>query len=149
VLQIRVRVREAPVRSHQYGEEKKKGVVITGGTKGLGFSLARELLAGDAKVVICGRNEEQLNAALDALQREFGGCAIQGVRCDVSDASDVAALASFAREALGTIHFWINNAGRCELCCIMARDCRCWVHVVLLIKDADHMALWVWGVQGK
>lgn len=111
-LQIRVGDREGPkalVRA-EYGDETK-GVVITGGTKGLGFSLAREFLAANAKVVICGRNEDQLNAAISSLQTEFGGSAIEGVRCDVSSASDVAALASFAKEKLGTIHFWINNAG--------------------------------------
>lgn len=92
-------------------DDKKKGIVITGGTKGLGFSLAREFLAANEKVVICGRNETQLNAAITSLQTEFGSSSILGVRCDVSDASDVASLASFAVKNLGTIHFWINNAG--------------------------------------
>lgn len=90
----------------------QKGVVITGGTKGLGLALAHEFLAANERVVICGRNEEQLNHAVDSLQNEFGSDSIQGVRCDVSCADDVAALAAFAVETLGTVHFWINNAGQ-------------------------------------
>jgi len=90
----------------------KKGIVITGGSKGLGFSLAREFLAANERVVICGRNEEQLSAAIASLRTEFGSSSIHGLRCDVSSASDVAALASFAVESLGTVHFWINNAGQ-------------------------------------
>lgn len=100
-MQVRARVED----------EKKNGVVITGGTKGLGYSLAREFLARDEKVVICGRNKDRLHAAVNALQDEYHGATIQGIQCDVSSPSDVAALASFAVEELGTVHFWINNAG--------------------------------------
>ena len=92
-------------------ECKRKGIVITGGTKGLGYALAREFLAGRDNVVICGRNEDQLAAAIGALQAGFPGAIVDGIRCDVSNATDVAALASFAAETLGTIHFWLNNAG--------------------------------------
>ena len=92
-------------------KKKKNGVVITGGTKGLGYSLAREFLASDEKVVICGRNKDRLHAAVNALQDEYHGATIHGIQCDVSSPSDVAALASFAVEELGTVHFWINNAG--------------------------------------
>lgn len=99
------------VRARVEDEKKKNGVVITGGTKGLGYSLAREFLARDEKVVICGRNKDRLHAAVNALQDEYHGATIQGIQCDVSSPSDVAALASFAVEELGTVHFWINNAG--------------------------------------
>lgn len=100
----------AETRSNEI-ESKKRGIVITGGTKGLGYALAREFLAGRDNVVICGRNEDQLAAAIDALQAGFPGAIVDGIRCDVSNATDVAALASFATEKLGTIHFWLNNAG--------------------------------------
>uniref|UniRef100_A0A7I4FF80 Uncharacterized protein n=1 Tax=Physcomitrium patens TaxID=3218 RepID=A0A7I4FF80_PHYPA len=112
--QVRVRRCGAYTRSSVTAQSRddKRGIVITGGSKGLGYSLAREFLAtNNSKVVICGRNADRLQAAVASLQTEFDDSCIQGVRCDVSNASDVAALASFAAEKLGTIHFWINNAG--------------------------------------
>lgn len=36
---------------------------------------------------------------------------IYGTECDVSDADSVVALGEFAKEKLGTIHYWVNNAG--------------------------------------
>lgn len=44
------------------------GVVITGGSKGLGFALAREFLAAQDKVVICGRDARRVEHATAALQ---------------------------------------------------------------------------------
>jgi NAD(P)-dependent dehydrogenase (short-subunit alcohol dehydrogenase family) len=106
-MQVRARVEDEKKKK----KKKKNGVVITGGTKGLGYSLAREFLARDEKVVICGRNKDRLHAAVNALQDEYHGATIHGIQCDVSSPSDVAALASFAVAELGTVHFWINNAG--------------------------------------
>ncbi len=37
---------------------------------------------------------------------------VYSIICDVSDAAQVDSLATFAAQKLGTIHIWINNAGR-------------------------------------
>ena len=49
-----------------YGLEEKV-VVVTGGSRGIGLELARNLLAQGAKVVICGRKQENLAAAVEKL----------------------------------------------------------------------------------
>ena len=36
---------------------------------------------------------------------------MHGVRCDVSCPDDMAELGRFAKQQLGTVHFWLNNAG--------------------------------------
>ena len=36
---------------------------------------------------------------------------VDGIQCNVSEAEDIADLGHFAREQLGTVHLWINNAG--------------------------------------
>lgn len=87
------------------------GIVITGGTRGLGFALAREFLAAGAGVALCGRDQERLQAALTALQTEFRDCLVLGRKCDVSQPQDVHEFANFAAEGLGNIKIWLNNAG--------------------------------------
>eukprot|EP00897_Mesotaenium_endlicherianum_P010801 jgi/Mesen1/974/ME000012S00517 len=90
---------------------KQPNVVITGGTKGLGFAMAREFLQRGYSVIICGRNEERLEAAVERLGGEFLDAKIFGAKCDVSSADDVTALGTFIQEHAGTVKYWINNAG--------------------------------------
>ncbi|MFG2090045.1 MULTISPECIES: SDR family oxidoreductase [unclassified Spirillospora] len=81
-------------------------VVITGGTRGIGLGLAREFLARDARVAICGRSREGVGKAV----AELGEGAI-GTVCDVADRDQVQALWDWAAAELGRIDHWINNAG--------------------------------------
>ncbi len=81
-------------------------VVVTGGTRGIGLGLARELLARDARVAICGRSREPVDKAVAGL----GGGAI-GVVCDMADLTQVQALWDAAAEAFGRVDHWVNNAG--------------------------------------
>ena len=49
-------------------ELKDKVAVVTGGSRGIGFSIAQALLAEGAKVFICGREQKSLEAALEKLR---------------------------------------------------------------------------------
>ncbi len=87
------------------------GVVVTGGTAGLGLAMARVfLLAGD-RVVICGRDHNRLKAALAQLRDEAPGGELHGMACDVSAPGEAHAFVSYAVSKLGVIDRWINNAG--------------------------------------
>jgi chlorophyll(ide) b reductase len=87
------------------------GVVVTGGTAGLGLAMARAfLLAGD-RVVICGRDRDRLDAALERLRIDAPGGELHGMACDVSAPGEAAAFVSFAVSKLGIADRWINNAG--------------------------------------
>ena len=87
------------------------GVVITGGSAGLGYALASAFLFREDRVVICARNSERLEAALHTLRELFPEGEIYGIRCDVGDPKEVKALAEFAVHRLGVVDRWINNAG--------------------------------------
>lgn len=87
------------------------GVVVTGGTAGLGRALARGfLLAGD-RVALCGRDRPRLESALQVLRAEIPGAGLHGMVADISDPAQAAAFAAFAKERLGVIDRWLNNAG--------------------------------------
>src|SRR5205814_9223830 len=63
-----------------------KRAVVTGGSRGLGFALARELRAQGAGVAICARGEEQLFRARAKLGDE-----VVAIPCDVGDRDQVGA----------------------------------------------------------
>lgn len=81
-------------------------VVITGGTRGIGLGLAREFVARDVRVAICGRSRESVDKARAEL-----GDGVVGVVCDTADRDQVQALWDAAADAFGRIDHWINNAG--------------------------------------
>lgn len=86
------------------------GVVITGGAGGVGFAYAGEFLERGYNVVIC--DVQDCSSAAAALQgRRTNGAQIFHTKCDVSNPQDVEKLGQFAQTNLGTIGYWINNAG--------------------------------------
>lgn len=87
------------------------GVVVTGGTAGLGLAMARAFLRAGDRVAICGRDPERLETALGQLHRDVPGGEVYGMACDVSVPAEAAAFVAFAAARLGMIHRWINNAG--------------------------------------
>lgn len=87
------------------------GVVITGGSRGLGFELARAfLLAGD-RVVICSRSDASVNNAVWQLRDMVTGAAVWGMACDVTKPGEMSVFSDFAAAKLGYVDRWINNAG--------------------------------------
>jgi NAD(P)-dependent dehydrogenase (short-subunit alcohol dehydrogenase family) len=91
------------------GLEGRRGLV-TGGSKGLGFAIARELVGEGALVAICSRDEDEIAAAAGEL-RSTGGVVI-AQRADVTDPEQVRDFVARSAEELGGIDFLVNNAGR-------------------------------------
>lgn len=80
-------------------------VLITGGSTGIGFSLAQTLLDKGNEVIICGRREHRLQEAKTKLP------AVHIRVCDVARASDRIALFDWVRRAFPQVNVLINNAG--------------------------------------
>jgi 2-deoxy-D-gluconate 3-dehydrogenase len=90
-----------------YGLQDKV-VVVTGGSRGIGLDLARALLVQQAKVVICGRKQEGLDAAVD----ELGGDErLLAVAAHIAKASDVDRLFDQTVARFGRIDMLVNNVG--------------------------------------
>ncbi len=90
-----------------------KVALVTGGSRGLGLALSRELLARGAKVAICARNEVELEAARQELAAKGGD--VLAVPCDVTLPQDVSQLVQRVRERFGQIDVLVNNAGAIEV----------------------------------
>jgi 3-oxoacyl-[acyl-carrier protein] reductase len=86
------------------GLEGHRGLV-TGGSKGLGEAIARELVGEGARVAICSRNEEEVLATAEEIGAAYARAA------DVTDPEQVREFVARSAEALGGIDFLVNNAG--------------------------------------
>jgi NAD(P)-dependent dehydrogenase (short-subunit alcohol dehydrogenase family) len=85
-----------------------KTAVITGSSRGIGFGLARELLARGTNVVVTGRSTEAVDKALAELGQPDRTL---GVTVDVTDDVQVQALWDAAVARFGRVDIWVNNAG--------------------------------------
>lgn len=88
---------------------KDKVVIITGGTSGIGKAMAFEFGSKGSKLLITGRNAEELNRTVDELRSEK--IVVAGFRADVSNEDDNKRMAEEAIRLYGTIDVLINNAG--------------------------------------
>jgi NAD(P)-dependent dehydrogenase (short-subunit alcohol dehydrogenase family) len=82
--------------------------LVTGGSRGLGFLIARELLREGCRVAVCARNEAELEAARADLL-PLGE--VLGIRCDVAVKEDVDRMVAEIRSRLGPVENLVNNAG--------------------------------------
>src|SRR5450755_1011753 len=84
-------------------------VLVTGGSRGLGFEIAQAFGSAGATVIITARREQWLAEAGRALQEQ--GIPVHTATCDVADAVSVAQAVQQCIEKFGQIDVLVNNAG--------------------------------------
>src|SRR5262245_20053636 len=87
---------------------KNKSAVVTGGSKGIGYAIAEALLENGANVLVSGRDDHDLDRAIERLSphgetRKFV--------CDVRDEDQVKAMLGECVTAFGGLDLLVNNAG--------------------------------------
>lgn len=86
-----------------------KTAVITGGTRGIGFAIAKLYLENGAKVAIAGSRQETVDKALAQLTEYEGK--VMGICPDLCDPEAVAAAFASVKEKFGSLDILVNNAG--------------------------------------
>ncbi len=86
-----------------------KVAVVTGGTAGIGLSVAETFAREGAQVAICSRNPANVERALDYLKSK--GFDAYGEAVDVSDRASLFGFADNVEEKYGGIDIWVSNAG--------------------------------------
>ena len=86
-----------------------KKAVITGGSRGIGKSIALELASEGVDIAICSRSQEALESTAKEIRKKTGS----SVFCSVADTTDEPSVSTFISESasnLGGIDILVNNA---------------------------------------
>ncbi|MCP5052373.1 MAG: glucose 1-dehydrogenase [bacterium] len=83
-----------------------KVAVITGGNSGIGFSTAKRFVEEGAKVIITGRNQDRIAAAVEEI-----GAGCVGIKADTGNFQDIESLAKEIETGYGKIDILFANAG--------------------------------------
>jgi NAD(P)-dependent dehydrogenase (short-subunit alcohol dehydrogenase family) len=86
-----------------------KVVLITGGSRGLGLVMAREFAQEGARIAICARRPDELDAARADLKGR--GAEVLAIPCDVTERAQVNEMVNVVRDRFGRIDVLVNNAG--------------------------------------
>ena len=84
-----------------------KNVIVTGGSRGIGFAIAKAFAEEGANVSICARSTNPLMAA-ETVLKEYG-TTVHSTICDVSDPIALDNFVHLAHEALGGLNVLVNN----------------------------------------
>jgi len=95
-------------------EEKNmtKVCVVSGGSGGLGLSLASKLLKGGMNVIILGRNSGKLLQAAKWLQTGVEHSRLTHIVCNIGKEEDIRMLGDFIKSQNMTVEYLFNNAGK-------------------------------------
>ncbi|MCH2452653.1 MAG: 3-oxoacyl-[acyl-carrier-protein] reductase [Gemmatimonadetes bacterium] len=88
-------------------ELQDKVALVTGGSRGIGLAIAKELALAGARVAVVAKHQEGAVKAATQLH----GTGHEGFGCDVSSKSDVDGLTKTVTEHLGVVQILVNNAG--------------------------------------
>lgn len=90
---------------------KGKVAVVTGGTRGIGYSIVKKYLENGAKVILFGSRKETVDKALDSLKAENADWEVGGMCPSLTNAAEVDAAIHEIKDKYGRIDILVNNAG--------------------------------------
>ncbi len=85
--------------------------LVTGGSAGIGFAIAQELLGLGARVLIVARDGDRLEDARDELAADFGSDAISAMIADVADDEQRSEILDWVEDHDRGLDILVNNAG--------------------------------------
>ncbi|KAL3839392.1 hypothetical protein ACJIZ3_023983 [Penstemon smallii] len=89
----------------------KKYAVVTGGNKGIGLEICRQLASKGVFVVLTARNEKRGTEAVDKLKNSGLSDNVMFHQLDILDLESCSALAEFIKSQIGKLDILVNNAG--------------------------------------
>lgn len=93
-----------------------KVAVVTGGTRGIGFSIVKKFLENGAKVALLGSRQETVDKALGKIKEEDADAEVTGYWPNLMKAGEVDEVFAKVKDLYGRLDILVNNAG------VSARD---------------------------
>ena len=91
---------------------KEKTILVTAGSKGIGYELAKQFLILNANVCICSRNIKNLNKAKNSLLKFSNSNKLLVVKHDISKIKSQSSLINKIRKKFSSnVDILINNSG--------------------------------------
>lgn len=90
---------------------KGKVSVITGASRGIGYSIAEAFAREEAVVVLCGSRQESADKSADMLRAKYPGAEIMPMGVNVSDSAEIQSMVDAVMQKYGRIDILVNNAG--------------------------------------
>src|SRR5512132_2029009 len=87
-----------------------KIAIISGGSEGLGRAAAERLAREGARVTVCARRKDVLEAAADGIRKATGGDLL-AIPADVTRAADIEQVVRATNDKWGGVDILLNNAG--------------------------------------
>lgn len=88
-----------------------KTAIVTGGTRGIGFSVVQRFLEAGAKVALFGSRQETVDKALDKIKAENPDAKVMGLYPSLGDYDEVEKAIQSVKETFGRVDILVNNAG--------------------------------------
>ena len=92
---------------------KDKVVIITGGSRGIGFATADKFLKEGASVVLAASSQESADVAVDKLKEKYPNAIVAGISPNLAS-MDVKKAFKETTEKYGCVDILVNNAGISE-----------------------------------
>lgn len=93
---------------------KDKVAIITGGSRGIGFSTADKFLKEGASVVLTASSQESADVAVDKLKEKYPNAIVAGISPNLASMESVRKAFKEATEKYGCVDILVNNAGISE-----------------------------------
>ncbi len=93
---------------------KDKVVIITGGSRGIGYATAEAFLREGAKVIVAASKQENADKAVEKLKQSFPESVVEGIAPNLAEYESVEAAFQRVAQNYGTIDVLVNNAGVSE-----------------------------------
>jgi len=88
--------------------------IVTGGSKGIGYASGMSLLNEGAKVLICARNQDDLDKAVASAGNQAEG-RIKAIAADMSNVEDIKRVVDHCISTFGRVDILVNNAGSARM----------------------------------
>jgi len=86
----------------------KKTAIVSGGSKGIGKAIAMKLAQAGANVVVCSRNKENLDSAVN--EAESNGLTLIPIECNTSNKESIQSVVDHSIEKFDRVDILVNNA---------------------------------------